>query len=100
MAPRVSVILPTFNRLEWLPASVGSICEQTFTDWELVLVDDGSTDGTDAWARALRDARVKFIYQPHTGCIAAARNRGLSESSGAWIAFLDSDDRWWPTKLE
>jgi glycosyltransferase involved in cell wall biosynthesis len=97
--PLVSVIVPSFNRLEWLPAAVLSVQAQTLPDWELVLIDDGSTDGTARWARSLAEPRLRYFYQNHTGSIAAARNAGVREARGEWIAFLDSDDRWRPDKL-
>jgi glycosyltransferase involved in cell wall biosynthesis len=97
--PRASVVIPTFNRLEWLPESVRSVQEQTVTEWELLLVDDGSTDDTERWARSLGDPRVRYIRRDHSGSIAATRNAGMREARGEWMAFLDSDDRWRPDKL-
>jgi glycosyltransferase involved in cell wall biosynthesis len=99
MDPVVSVVLPTFNRMQWLPAAVASVQYQTMPDWELIVVDDGSTDGTEEWVRRLSEPRLRYIFRAHRGSIAAARNVGLSEARGAWVAFLDSDDRWRPHKL-
>ncbi len=97
--PVVSIVLPTFNRLQWLPAAVSSIQSQTMADWELIVVDDGSTDGTEGWVRCLSERRLRYVRHAHRGNIAAVRNIGLDEARGEWIAFLDSDDRWRPPKL-
>jgi glycosyltransferase involved in cell wall biosynthesis len=99
MAPLVSVVMPTFNRMTWLPEALRSVQAQTAADWELLLVDDGSTDETEQWARRLDDSRVRYSRRLHTGSIAAARNAGLQDARGEWTAFLDSDDRWKPRKL-
>ena len=98
--PRVSVVIPTRDRLGLVPEAVASVLDQTMGDLELVVVDDGSSDGT---ARALRerfrDDRLRVVVQEPLG-VSAARNRGVRETSGEWVAFLDSDDRWLPRKLE
>jgi glycosyltransferase involved in cell wall biosynthesis len=99
-SPLVSVIIPTFNRLRWLPDAVRTVLEQTFTGWELLIVDDGSTDDTPQWARSIGDARVRYLPRAHTGSIAATRNAGIDAAGGEWLAFLDSDDRWRPDKLD
>jgi cellulose synthase/poly-beta-1,6-N-acetylglucosamine synthase-like glycosyltransferase len=92
-APRVSVLLPAFNALATLPRAVASIRQQTFADWELLVVNDGSTDGTAEWLRvqAAEEPRLKVILQPHAG-IVAALNRGLAEARGAFVARMDADD--------
>ena len=97
--PRVSIVVPTFNRIAWLPEAVQSVQAQTITDWELLLVDDGSTDETETWARHLAEPRLRYIRRSRTGSIAATRNAGVREARGEWTAFLDSDDRWRPDKL-
>ncbi len=99
MAPLVSVVIPTFNRLEWLHEAVQSVRAQTLTDWELLVVDDGSTDGTGKWLARLGEPRLRYLRQDHTASIAATRNAGVRNAQGAWIAFLDSDDRWREDKL-
>jgi len=93
----VSVIIPTHNRIWALPKAVESVCEQRFDRWELIVVDDGSTDGTGDWM-ARHAPRARYIYQENHG-VSAARNRGIEASVGRYIAFLDSDDRWLPGKL-
>lgn len=96
-APAVSIVLPTFNRGDTILRAVRSILAQTFADWELELVDDGSTDGTQALVSGL-DPRIR-IHRQENGGLASARNRGLRESRGRYIAFLDSDDEWLPHHL-
>jgi glycosyltransferase involved in cell wall biosynthesis len=97
--PLVSVIVPTYNRLEWLPAAIRSIQEQTFGDWELLLIDDGSTDATEQWALRLNEPRLRYMRRDHEGSIPVIRNAAIRASRGDWIAFLDSDDCWMPDKL-
>ncbi len=96
--PLVSVILPTYNRSELLPQSIDSVLSQSYANVELIVVDDGSTDDTEAVVRACSPA-IRYVRQPHTG-VAAARNRGLIEARGELIAFQDSDDLWRPGKLD
>ena len=97
--PLVSVILPTYNRLQWLPASVASIQAQAGVNWELVLIDDGSTDGTAEWVQGLAEPRLRYIAIDHVGNIASVFNAGLDAARGEWVAFLASDDLWPPDKL-
>jgi len=96
----VSVVMPTFNRARFIPSAVASALAQTYADLELIIVDDGSTDDT---ARVLEpffeDGRVRYFYQSNQGQ-SVARNYALAQSSGEFIAFLDSDDLWCPDKLE
>jgi glycosyltransferase involved in cell wall biosynthesis len=96
--PLVSVIMPTFNRADTIIRAIRSVQAQTFTDWELIVVDDGSTDNTVALIEGC-DSRLKFIRQENQGT-AGARNAGLRASAGSYIAFLDSDDEWLPHHLE
>lgn len=97
--PAVSVVLPTYDRLEYLKEAVDSVLAQTITDWELIVVDDGSTDATVAWLESLGDERIIVVRQPHTGNRSALRNLGVARARARWIAFLDSDDLWVPDKL-
>jgi glycosyltransferase involved in cell wall biosynthesis len=97
----VSVIIPTFNRLQYLPAAIGSVFDQTFTDWELLIADDGSDERTRSYLRSLSiDPRVTVTWMPHTGSPAAVRNAALRQATGEYVAFLDSDDVWENRKLE
>ena len=101
-APTVSVILPTYNRAGLLPRALDSIIAQTYTDWEIVLVDDGSTDETPGIARAYArrlGERLVYVRQSNTGC-GGARNRGIETTRGRFVAFLDSDDEYLSHKLE
>lgn len=97
-APLVSVVMPVYNRSQALRRTVDSVLAQTLPDWELHLVDDGSTDDTPAVAESYTDPRVHYIRQPNRGH-SAARNTGLARARGEFIAFLDHDDRWRPGKL-
>ncbi len=98
MLPLVSVIIPTFNRATWVREAVDSVLAQTFRDFELIVVDDGSTDTTREGLGLYGD-RLRVVYQTRQG-VSAARNRGLEMAAGKWLAFLDSDDLWLPQKLE
>lgn len=96
---RVSVIIPAYNCEAYAGEAVGSALAQTYRDVEVIVVDDGSTDDTPDVLAAISDPRLHVIRQPNRG-ISAARNAGLDAATGAYIAFLDADDRWLPTKLE
>src|SRR5947207_2069934 len=98
--PKVSVIIPAYNRAEFLDTSVGSVLAQTFADLEVVIVDDGSGDETRKVCARLcaQDSRVRYIYQDNKG-LPGARNTGIRAGRGEYIALLDSDDFWEPTKL-
>jgi len=97
--PIVSVIIPTFNREGLLMRAVKSALSQTLTDIEVIVVDDGSTDGTGMLLASCQDVRVRYHLLSHQGAC-AARNVGLALAQGKYIAFLDSDDVWLPNKLE
>lgn len=94
----ISVIIPTYNRALFVKEAVDSVMGQTFKDWELVVVDDGSTDGTGALLVPY-EPRLRYIRSEHRG-VSAARNLGIGVTSGEWVGFLDSDDLWLPEKLE
>jgi glycosyltransferase involved in cell wall biosynthesis len=96
--PFFSIIIPTYNRYHCARRAIDSVFGQTFTDFELIIVDDGSVDNTPVMENEYR-GRIKYIRQNNAG-VSAARNAGISASSSPYIAFLDSDDRWLPTKLE
>lgn len=89
--PRVSVIMPAFNAAACLPQSVGSVLAQTLADWELIVVNDGSRDGTRAYLDSLADTRIRVIHQQNAGA-SAARNAALDVARGEFITFLDADD--------
>ena len=97
--PEVSVIIPTFRRACLLKGCLQSVVNQSFTDWELLVVDDGSEDGTDNLVNTWDDSRIRYICHSQNLGAAAARNTGILNARGRYIAFLDSDDRWLPEKL-
>lgn len=98
--PKVSVIIPTFNRAHTLGRAIDSVLGQTYTDLELIVVDDGSSDGTAALIQDFQDPRLRYLQQPRNLGVSAARNRGIAEARGEWLAFLDSDDLWLSQKLQ
>lgn len=98
-APLVSVIIPTFNRSEYITRAAKSVLDQSFKDLELLIVDDGSTDETGKIIESLGDPRIRYFFQPNQG-VSRARNLGINNSRGNFISFLDSDDEWLPRKLE
>jgi glycosyltransferase involved in cell wall biosynthesis len=101
MMARVSVIIPTYNCVAFLPATLRSVLAQTYTDYEVVVVDDGSTDETPRVLELFRasQARIRYLSQANGGA-AAARNFGLAHARGEFVAYLDADDLWYPAKLE
>lgn len=101
MGYRVSVVIPTYNRARVLANSIDSVLAQTYKDFELIIVDDGSTDDTASMIeKYLADDRVKYIKLEKNAGVSNARNTGVENACGEWIAFHDSDDCWRPNKLE
>ncbi|MFB6150293.1 MAG: glycosyltransferase family 2 protein [Haloarculaceae archaeon] len=98
--PTVTVVIPTYNRAEVLPRAVDSVLAQSYEDFELLVVDDGSTDRTAAALAAYDDPRLRVVTHGDNRGANAARNTGIAEASGEYVAFLDSDDSWAPEKLE
>ena len=98
--PLVSIIMPTYNRAELIGATIRSIREQTYSNWELIIVDDGSTDTTEDVITDLNDSRIHFIKAGRIGIGGKIKNIGLRKANGELIAFNDSDDLWDITKLE
>lgn len=97
----VSIIMPSFNTAKYIEESIKSVLAQTYTNWELMIVDDCSTDNTDEIVRSfLSDERIKYFKNEKNSGAAVSRNKALREAKGKWIAFLDSDDLWLPEKLE
>lgn len=99
-SPAVSVVLPAFNREGSIRMAIESVLRQSWTDFELLVVDDGSVDATMARAAEVADPRLRLIAHPHNMGASAARNTGIREARGEWVAFQDSDDEWLPLKLE
>lgn len=101
MEKLVSVIMPSYNTANYIATSIESVQRQTYTNWELIIVDDCSTDNTDEVVRPLlSDTRIRYLKNEKNSGAAVSRNRALREARGKWIAFLDSDDLWMPKKLE
>ncbi len=97
--PAVSVILPTYNRAHLLPRAIASVLGQSFRDFELIVVDDGSKDGTVELMRGYDDPRIVFLPPERNLGDAGARMRGIAQARGEWLAFQDSDDEWLPGRL-
>jgi glycosyltransferase involved in cell wall biosynthesis len=94
----VSVVIPAYNAMAYLPETITTVLKQTYTDFEVIVVNDGSTDNTQEWVSQIEDSRVKLVFQENRG-LAGARNKGIEKSQGKFLAFLDADDLWAPTKL-
>lgn len=97
--PRVTAIIPTRDRAQWLRRAIDSVLRQTFGDFELIVVDDGSIDDTGEVVASIADPRITYIRLSGTGQ-SRARNEGIARARGDWVAFLDDDDEWLPEKLE
>ena len=98
--PSVSVILPTFNRTKFLKLAVESVYAQTYTDWEMIIADDGSGEETRTYLLSLAAPQVRTVWLPHSGNPSQVRNSAIKAATGRYLAFLDSDDIWAPSKLE
>jgi len=98
--PKFSIILPTYNRANFIEQAITSVCDQTYSDWELLIIDNHSSDGTREILEKYMDPRIRVFKIQNNGSISASRNLGVSKARGEWIAFLDSDDWWALNKLE
>lgn len=97
--PKVSIIIPAYNALDYLPMTLASVLHQTFEDFEVIIINDGSSDAIEDWfAKTVHDPRVTLVSQVNNGP-SAARNAGIQHAKGDYIAFLDADDLWEPDKL-
>lgn len=96
----VSIIMPSYNTSQYIIKSIQSVQKQTYTNWELIIVDDCSTDDTDNTVLQVKDSRVRYLKKERNSGAAESRNLALREAKGKWIAFLDSDDLWKQDKLE
>lgn len=100
MSQLVSIITPSYNTAKFINQTIDCVLAQTYTNWEMIIVDDCSTDDTDAVVASYTDPRIRYLKNEKNSGAAVSRNRALAEAKGKWIAFLDSDDLWEPTKLE
>jgi len=98
-SPTVSVIIPAYNSEKFIGEAIASVLNQSFQDYEIIVVNDGSDDGTESVVKSLATDRLRYFYQTNSGP-AQARNSAIDRSQGELIAFLDSDDTWYPDKLE
>lgn len=98
--PTVSVIIPTYNRAHLVGRAIRSVLNQTYQDFEVIVVDDGSTDNTEEVVKSFNDSRIRYVRHEQNRGGAAARNTGIKMAQGEYIAFQDSDDEWLPEKLE
>jgi glycosyltransferase involved in cell wall biosynthesis len=98
-SPIVSVIIPTFNQVELLQKALQSVINQTFQGWEAIVIDNHSQDTTKEIVESMNDSRIRYVVFSNQGIIAASRNQGINLAKGNYIAFLDSDDMWYPSKL-
>ena len=96
----VSIIMPSYNTAPYIAESIQSVIDQTYKDWELIIVDDCSTDNTDEVLEYIKDSRIRYFKNDKNLGAAVSRNKALREARGQWIAYLDSDDLWMPEKLE
>lgn len=101
MSELVSIIMPSYNTAPYIAETIGSVLKQTYQNWELIIVDDCSSDNTDQIVKPFfSDTRIKYIKNEKNSGAAVSRNKALREAKGKWIAFLDSDDLWMSEKLE
>jgi glycosyltransferase involved in cell wall biosynthesis len=98
LSASISVVIPVLNGAEFIADAIASVLKQTLSAFELIVIDDGSTDQTAAIVKTFDDRRLQYVYQANAG-LSAARNAGIRVASAPWIAFLDADDRWLPGKL-
>ena len=96
----VSIIMPSYNTALYIEKTIQSVLDQTYPNWELIIVDDCSTDNTDEVLEKIKDTRIHYLKNEKNSGASVSRNKALRESKGQWIAFLDSDDLWMPNKLE
>ena len=96
----VSIIMPSYNTAPYISSSIQSVINQTYNNWELIIVDDCSTDNTEDVLSEIKDERIRFFKNEKNSGAAVSRNKALREAKGQWVAFLDSDDLWMPDKLE
>lgn len=97
--PLITVVIPTYNHADFLKRALTSIVSQDYSCWEVIVIDNHSKDNTDEVVRSFENPKIKLLKIHNNGVIAASRNLGISQSSGEWIAFMDSDDIWYKSRL-
>ncbi len=97
--PLISIVIPTYNHAHFLGRALQSVLDQTYPNWEVILVDNHSQDNTEELVEGLNEPRIRLLKIHNNGVIAASRNMGVRAARGEWVAFLDSDDLWYPSKL-
>lgn len=99
MTPKITVVIPLYNKEQYIAQAIQSVLDQTYRNFELIVVDDGSTDKSQSIVSGITDSRIRLLTQPNSG-VSVARNSGIKNAKGEIIAFLDADDQWEPTFLE
>ena len=97
--PKISIIVPTYNHLNYLKDALKSVQAQSYSNYEIIIVDNHSTDGTEEYVSALQEKNIKYLKILNNGIIAHSRNHGVANATGEYLAFLDADDLWKPSKL-
>ncbi|PJZ58160.1 glycosyltransferase [Leptospira barantonii] len=100
MTPLISVVIPTYNHAHFLKLSLASVINQSYSNWEAIVIDNHSDDDTDKVVASFQDSRIRLTKIRNNGVISASRNKGIQEAKGDWISFLDSDDLWFSDKLK
>lgn len=95
----ITVIIPSYNHGKYLGRALQSLLDQTYTNWEVIIIDNHSTDHTESVIKSFSDSRIKFLKIKNNGIVAASRNAGIRSARGTWVAFLDADDWWTKDKL-
>jgi glycosyltransferase involved in cell wall biosynthesis len=98
--PLISIVMPTYNRADLILETIESVREQSYSNWELIIVDDGSDDQTESVIQTISNSKIRYCPIHHTGLLGKVRNVGIEKSNGQYIAFLDSDDVWRKDKLQ
>ena len=98
--PLISVVIPTYKHAHLIGRALKSVINQTYTNWEIIVVDNHSPDETDQVVQSFLDSRIRLLKIHNKGIIATSRNMGIREAKGEWIAFVDSDDWWVSNKLQ
>ena len=99
MKPFFSIVLPTFNQANFLKVCLKTILRQTYVNWELLIINNNSTDHTNQFLKNIKDKRINVFNINNKGVLAKSRNLGIKKAKARWICFIDTDDKWFPQKL-